>query len=722
MDILTKSNSMRQMLFLFFLLTLGCQIWAADDVDTRIPVNAVANNKMFVLVIANENYKHEQPVPFALNDGEVFAVYCEKALGVPAKNIRRLADASLNDMNHELDWLTKVVHAYEGEAQAIVYYSGHGMPDEDSKEAYLLPVDGYSTDPGSGLSTKKLYSRLNDMKSQRTLVFLDACFSGAKRDGTMLSESRGVAIKVKDEPVKGNMVVFSAAQGNETAYPYKDHQHGMFTYFLLDKLNQTGGSVSLGELSDYVTKQVKQNSILENNKSQTPTVAAASDNITWRNWKLAERAAKDFETRTPTKVQGQSRAKKEGVLIERPSKQGSPSPAPVSSEKINYVMPTYTIEGAGTGVQGTYLVKVTMTAKKPENVKDEDLTKCAVHGVLFRGFQGDRQHQRPMAGSATSEQQHADFYNGFFQQQYQSYASTEATSRTVTKAGKEYKVSALVSVNKDQLRKDLTQQGALKEIPTLMVIPADSWCAANGFMKTENGKQVPDYEKAWQGSQDLFSVVAKIGELMSDRGFPLKDMSQSLKNIAQVRADILMEVGWKVNKSGPKQSVTYTLRGVDAYTQKQVAAGSGTGQPSFSAELPVLIEEAVLERMDNFADQLQAHFDDLLQNGREISVSIRTENGTSLSQEYEGEELTDIINEWMALNTVEHRYSLSNADDTTMDYEQVRIALYAKNGMALDARQFISGLRKMLSAAPYKISSKIETNGLGKATLILGTK
>ena len=258
--------------------------------------------------------------------------------------------------------------------------------------------------------------------------------------------------------------------------------------------------------------------------------------------------------------------------------------------------------------------------------------------------------------------------------------------------------------------------------PTLMVIPADSWCAANGYMTTEDDKQVPDYEKAWQENQDLFSVVAKIGELMTDRGFPLKDMSQSLKNIGQVRTDILMEVGWKVNKTGPKQSVTYTLRGVDAYTLKQIAAGSGTGKPSFSAELPVLIEEAVLERMDNFADQLQAHFDDLLENGREVSVSVRAENGIEFGKEYDGEELTDIIDEWMALNTVGHRYNLSNATDKMLDFEQVRIALYADNGMALDTRRFVNDLRKKLSAAPYNIPSKIETNGLGKATLILGKK
>ena len=258
--------------------------------------------------------------------------------------------------------------------------------------------------------------------------------------------------------------------------------------------------------------------------------------------------------------------------------------------------------------------------------------------------------------------------------------------------------------------------------PTLMVIPSDSWCSANGYMKTENGKSIPDYEQAWRDNQDLFSVVAKIGELMSDRGFPLKDMSQSLKDIGQVRTDILMEVGWMLNTIGPKKSVTYTLRGVDAYTLKQVAAGSGTGKPSFSAEIPVLIEEAVLERMDNFCDQLQAHFEDLLEKGREVSISIRCLNGFCLNNKYDGEELTDIIDEWMAVNTVEHRYNLSNADDTQMEFEQVRIPLYADNGMALDTRRFVSGLRKVLNTEPYNIPSKIETEGLGKATLILGTK
>ena len=83
------------------------------------------------------------------------------------------------------------------------------------------------------------------------------------------------------------MVVFSAAQGDETAYPYKEKAHGMFTYYLLKKLQETSGDVTLGELADYVTEEVSRRAIVENSKSQTPSVsvsdAVASD---WKNMKL----------------------------------------------------------------------------------------------------------------------------------------------------------------------------------------------------------------------------------------------------------------------------------------------------------------------------------------------------------------------------------------------------------------------------------------------------
>ena len=280
-------------LALVFVAQMG---WAQKDVDTYVAVNENEDPNTFAVIISNEHYKHEAGVPFALNDGAIFKRYLMKTLGVPEQNIKYVADASLNDMNYNLAWLEKVINVKQKEARAIVYYSGHGMPDEDSKKAYLLPVDGYSTEPSSGLSTEALYKRLGAMPSSQTLVFLDACFSGSKREGDMMKAARGVAIKAKAAPVQGNMVVFSAAQGNETAYPLKSKEHGMFTYFLLEKLQKSGGAVSLGELSDYVTKCVAETSIVINEKSQTPTVTAPVGSTEWRNWKMADKAAKKFET------------------------------------------------------------------------------------------------------------------------------------------------------------------------------------------------------------------------------------------------------------------------------------------------------------------------------------------------------------------------------------------------------------------------------------------
>lgn len=290
---------MKRFIFILGIILCGNATVAQTSVDTKIAVNSTTDDKTFVVIISNENYKHEESVPFAINDGEVFKIYCQKTLGIPEDHIRFAPDATLGEMNFAIYWLGNMLSAYDGEARAIVYYSGHGMPDENGKEAYLLPVDGFSQMTEGALSTKNLYGKLKEMNSKSIMVFLDACFSGAKRDGKMLASSRGVAVKVKNDPVGDNTVVFSAATGDETAYPLKSQKHGMFTYYVLDKMQQSGGYTTLGELSDYVTQQVKRKAVVENNgKSQTPTVIASSNNNGWRNWTFASSAAKKFETRT----------------------------------------------------------------------------------------------------------------------------------------------------------------------------------------------------------------------------------------------------------------------------------------------------------------------------------------------------------------------------------------------------------------------------------------
>jgi hypothetical protein len=255
-----------------------------SDVDQNIPQARTVNDKTFCVIFANEKYQLEQSVPFAAHDGEVFKEYCVKTLGIPEKNVHFRANATKNNMEFEVDWLKSVLATHKGEAKGIVYYSGHGMPSESTLNSYLLPVDGYASRPESGYSLDKMYADLGNTDAASVTYFIDACFSGANRSGDMMEQNRGVAIKSKGGQLKGNSVVFSAAQGDETAYAYQDKSHGMFTYFLLKKLQETKGNVSYGELSDFINEKVSRLSLVENSKSQTPLTTSTMGD--WKKMKF----------------------------------------------------------------------------------------------------------------------------------------------------------------------------------------------------------------------------------------------------------------------------------------------------------------------------------------------------------------------------------------------------------------------------------------------------
>lgn len=258
-----------------------------SDVDLNIPTSKNSQEKTFAVIIANENYEEEVNVDYALNDGIAFSQYCAKTLGIPESNIHIRKDATLNNILAEISWLENIAKAYGNEAKFIFYYAGHGVPDESNGTAYLLPVDGKSNILATGYSIGKLYDQLNALKSQNVTVIMDACFSGAKRGEGMLASARGVAIKAKSEAPKGNMMVITAAQGNETAYPYKEKKHGLFTYFLLKKLQESKGNTTYGELFDYIKKNVSQKSIVVNEKSQTPSISVSGDMASkWQDTKL----------------------------------------------------------------------------------------------------------------------------------------------------------------------------------------------------------------------------------------------------------------------------------------------------------------------------------------------------------------------------------------------------------------------------------------------------
>lgn len=257
-----------------------------SDIDI-VPIESSPEKGNYcALIISNETYKRVPNVPYSLNDGNTIHRYFNKVLGVPERNIVHIENATYNDMKYAINNIELKCKAFPNQIQLYIYYSGHGIPDERG-EAYLLPIDGIGTDPTSGYNLYEFYEQLNGFKTKSTIVFIDACFSGTRRDGGMLLATRGITIKPKTRIPSGNLLVFTATSGEETAFPIENQQHGLFTYSVLAALKDAGDNITWGDLTDKVINDVIHASIDLTGKTQTPTVLV-SPNIAdkWRNMKI----------------------------------------------------------------------------------------------------------------------------------------------------------------------------------------------------------------------------------------------------------------------------------------------------------------------------------------------------------------------------------------------------------------------------------------------------
>jgi len=263
------------------------------DVDLEIPITTVEKSNVFVLAIGNEDYTSFQTglnaevnVDYAKNDATIFKEYMTKTIGVPERNITLVLNGTLGQMKQAITKLCKLAEVSKGEAELIFYYSGHGLPDEKTKEGYLMPVDVSGTEIASAIKVTDLYKQLIQSPVKRVSVFLDACFSGGGRNQGLVA-MKGVKIKAKEEQLNGNLLVFSSSSGEESSAVFRDKMHGLFTYYLLKKLQETSGNLTYKDLTDYVTEKVKLESVLINNKNQTPQVIGSPTiSEVWQQWKV----------------------------------------------------------------------------------------------------------------------------------------------------------------------------------------------------------------------------------------------------------------------------------------------------------------------------------------------------------------------------------------------------------------------------------------------------
>ena len=278
------------------ILTEAAQIKRASlssQVDKNIPVNRTKYPYRYALIIGNEDYSRYQRglnsevnVAFARNDAKIFREYAVKTLGVDEMNAHLLQDATAGEIFQKIDLISKLASKTGEQAEIIFFYAGHGLPDEVTREPYLIPVDVSGTNLNAAIKLEDVYKKLGESGAGKVTVFMDACFTGGGRDAGLLA-ARSIKVKPKKELIKGNLVVFSASSGEQSALPYEEEQHGMFSFFLLKKLQETSGDVSYGDLSDYITRNVSIESLRVNQKEQDPVVNVSPDvENYWTEWKF----------------------------------------------------------------------------------------------------------------------------------------------------------------------------------------------------------------------------------------------------------------------------------------------------------------------------------------------------------------------------------------------------------------------------------------------------
>lgn len=292
-----------------------------------------------------------------------------------------------------------------------------------------------------------------------------------------------------------------------------------------------------------------------------------------------------------------------------------------------------------------------------------------------------------------------------------------------------------------------------------MVVPSDIWCIRNGYTMDyeEMGqtKKIPDYKSAMQNSAEMRAMVSEIADFMQSNDFPIKDLEQELKrledeaaeammleskesgaNMAQspvdmlksnANPDIILDLDFEEQSEGFETFISFNLKAMDAYTSKIISGNTGQGTPGSSSQLTNQLKEAVYSFKDKFLSGLMNHFNDLFENGREIVVNVKRWSDCEIDFETEfgDQELGEIIDDFMAKNTVKGRFTTKTSTENVLRFEQVRIPLEItrEDGTtkAIDAKGWGKGLQRFIKKTTG-VECKIMTKGLGEVTIIMGGK
>lgn len=272
----------------------------------------------------------------------------------------------------------------------------------------------------------------------------------------------------------------------------------------------------------------------------------------------------------------------------------------------------------------------------------------------------------------------------------------------------------------------LTSANVFSQVkPKVMVFPSNRLLKNMGFLEIVDDMgervQIPNYHDALL-DDDLADCIAKINEMFAKRDFRLEDLNQRLQDIQgkkgkRVEYDIRVELSYTMSKQGPRDILQFTLEAFDAYSGESFSTTSGESKPAIGASKVSLLQEAVVDRFDYFADGMQQYFETVQETGRYSRLTIEAADGVELP-----DNLEIIVNKWLKQNCVNGKFHLDVWDETTLSYSNAKMPLFDAERSDLDAYHFYHPLAEILGNQldGYNVSHRASAKNSGSRGNILG--
>ena len=287
--------------------------------------------------------------------------------------------------------------------------------------------------------------------------------------------------------------------------------------------------------------------------------------------------------------------------------------------------------------------------------------------------------------------------------------------------------------------------------PTMLVMPSDQLLQEHGALRTQQelGKklQIRDYNKYLLSDENSKFIISTIQQAFIDFGYPLNDLEQMIKSIndqdmidevssikkdaktillTTAKPDIILELDYNMttdrSSADREKKLTYTIRAIDAFSNKVVATIQETGMTNKDDNTAAgIMAKALKKSTSDFTKQINDYYNDIVANGRDITVRVTIDEGEPFQMDDEsalGSSYADYVIDYMKANTLMGAYNMQRNTDTELYFTNVRIKTLNDNGTQYSAYDFA----RELSAALNKdcgVKSKNISQGLREATITI---